>query len=134
MFYLPPALTHRKFFYLWLGLLISVAGSQMQFAAIHWHVRELTGEPNPLALGGIGLARILPVFIFSILGGAVADNFNRRKILLLTQSIAALQAAALAYLTITNQITVWHIYLLTAIQAATMAFDQIGRASCRERV
>jgi len=111
MFYLPPALTHRKFFYLWLGLLISVAGSQMQFAAIHWHVRELTGEPNPLALGGIGLARILPVFIFSILGGAVADNYNRRKILLLTQSIAALQAAALAYLTITNQITVWHIYL-----------------------
>ncbi|MBK9008363.1 MAG: Enterobactin exporter EntS [Anaerolineales bacterium] len=127
MFYLPPALTHRKFFYLWLGLLISVAGSQMQFAAIHWHVRELTGEPNPLALGGIGLARILPVFIFSILGGAVADNYNRRKILLLTQSIAALQAAALAYLTITNQITVWHIYLLTAIQAATMAFDLPAR-------
>ena len=72
-FYLPPALTHRKYFYLWLGLLISVAGSQMQFAAIHWHVRELTGEPDPLALGGIGLARILPVIVFSIIGGAVAS-------------------------------------------------------------
>ena len=126
-FHLPPALTHRKYLYLWLGLLISIAGSQMQFAAIHWHVRELTGEPNPLALGGIGLARILPVIVFSFVGGAVADNFNRRKILFVTQSIAALQAASLAYLTFSGQITIWHIYALTAIQAATMAFDLPAR-------
>ena len=126
-FHLPPALTHRKYLYLWLGLLISVAGSNMQFAAIHWHIRELTGEPDPLALGGIGLARILPVIVFSILGGAVADNFNRRRILFITQSIAALQAATLAYFTFSGQITVWHIYFLTAIQAATMAFDLPAR-------
>ncbi|WKZ49075.1 MAG: MFS transporter [Anaerolineales bacterium] len=126
-FRIPPALTHRKFFYLWLGLLISIAGSQMQFAAIHWHVRELTGEPNPLALGGIGLARIVPVIFFSLLGGPVADNYNRRKILFVTQSVAALEAAALAYLTFTDQITIWQIYLLTAIQAATMAFDVPAR-------
>lgn len=126
-FHLPLALTHRQYLYLWLGLLVSVAGSNMQIAAIHWHVRELTGEPDPLALGGIGLARILPVFVFSIIGGTVADNFNRRKILFLTQSIAALQAATLAYLTFTGQITVWHIYALTAIQATTMAFDLPAR-------
>lgn len=124
---IPPALTHRKYFYLWLGLLISMAGSQMQLAAIHWHIRELTGEPNPLALGGIGLARILPVIVFSFVGGAVADNFNRRKILLLTQSILAIQAAALAYLTFSGQIAIWHIYLLTAIQAAASAFDLPAR-------
>lgn len=126
-FHLPPALTHRKYLYLWLGLLISVAGSNMQFAAIHWHIRELTGEPDPLALGGIGLARILPVIVFSIIGGTVADNYNRRRILFITQSIAALQAAALAYFTFTGQITIWHIYVLTAIQAATMAFDLPAR-------
>ncbi len=126
-FHLPPALTHRKYLYLWLGLVISVAGSNMQFAAIHWHVRELTGEPDPLALGGIGLARILPVIVFSFIGGAVADNFNRRKILFITQSIAALQAATLALLTFSGQITIWHIYALTAIQAATMAFDLPAR-------
>ncbi|MCC6500108.1 MAG: MFS transporter [Anaerolineales bacterium] len=124
---IPPALTHRKYFYLWLGLLISMAGSQMQLAAIHWHIRELTGEPNPLALGGIGLARILPVIVFSFVGGAVADNFNRRRILLLTQSILAVQAMALAYLTFTGQIEIWHIYLLTAIQAAASAFDLPAR-------
>ena len=48
----------------------------MQSAAIHWHIRDLTGVPDPMALGGIGLARILPVIIFSIIGGTVADNFN----------------------------------------------------------
>ena len=126
-FHLPPALTHRKYLYLWLGLLISVAGSHMQIAAIHWHIRELTGEPDPLALGGIGLARILPVIVFSIIGGTVADNYNRRRIMFITQSVAAAQAAALAYFTFSGQITVWHIYVLTAIQAATMAFDLPAR-------
>jgi len=126
-FHLPPALTHRKYLYLWLGLLVSVAGSNMQFAAIHWHIRDLTGEPDPLALGGIGLSRILPVVIFSFIGGAVADNYNRRRIMFITQSIAALQAAALAYLTFSGQITIWQIYILTAIQAATMAFDLPAR-------
>ncbi len=125
--YLPPALTHRKYLYLWLGLLISMAGSQMQFAAIHWHIRELTGEPDPLALGGIGLVRILPVVIFSFLGGAVADNYNRRRILFITQSTLAVQAITLAYLTFAGLIQIWHIYLLTAIQASAAAFDLPAR-------
>ncbi len=125
--HLPPALTHRKYLYLWLGLLISIAGSQMQFAAIHWHIRELTGEPDPLALGGIGLARILPVVVFSFIAGAVADNYNRRKILFITQSALAVQAMALALLTFSGHIQIWHIYLLTAIQASATAFDLPAR-------
>lgn len=76
-----------------------MAGSQMQLAAIHWHIRALTDEPNPLALGGIGLARILPVIVFSFVGGAVADSYNRRTILLITQSLLAVQAVVLALLT-----------------------------------
>ncbi|MBI5951631.1 MAG: MFS transporter [Chloroflexi bacterium] len=124
---IPPALKHYRYRYLWLGLLVSVAGSQMQFVAIHWHIRELTGEPDPLALGGIGLARILPVILFSIIGGAVADNYNRRMIVLVTQSVLALQALTLAVLTFSGHITIWQIYLLTAIQAAAMAFDLPAR-------
>ncbi|MEW6240560.1 MAG: MFS transporter [Chloroflexota bacterium] len=124
---LPPALTHRGYLYLWIGLLISITGSQMQIAAIHWHIRELTGEPDPLALGAIGLARILPVVVFSFIGGAVADNFNRRWILFITQTVLALQAAALAILTFGGHITIWHIYGLTALQAAAMAFDLPAR-------
>lgn len=127
--HIPPALQHYRYRYLWLGLLISIAGSQLQFAAIHWHIRDLTGVPDPMALGGIGLARILPVIIFSIIGGTVADNFNRRNILFITQSILAVQALVLAYLTYSGLITIQYIYILTAVQASTMAFDLPARQS-----
>jgi MFS family permease len=124
---IPPALKNRNFFLLWSGLLISIAGSQMQLAAIHWHIRELTGVPDPLALGGIGLARILPVIVFSLFGGAFADTYNRRTILFITQSAMALTAGALAWLTFVGHIQIWHIYALTAIQAAAVAFDGPAR-------
>ena len=125
--HLPPALSHRRYFYLWLGLLISISGSQMQLAALQWHIRTLTGVPNPLALGGIGLARILPIVVFSFLGGPFADTFNRRWIIFITQSALALIALALAILTYTGHITIWHIYALTALQAVASAFDAPAR-------
>lgn len=127
--HIPPALRHRRYFYLWSGQLVSIAGSQMQWAALHWHIRTLTGEPNPLALGGIGLARILPVIVFSFFGGPAADTFNRRRILFLTQSAMALTALALAALTFAGRVTLGYIYLLTAIQAAAQAFDGPARQS-----
>ena len=125
--HIPPALKHRRYFYLWLGLLISIAGSQMQISALFWHIRTLTGNPDPLALGGIGLARILPVILFSMLSGPVADAFNRRQILFITQTLLALIALALALLTFTGHITIWQIYALTALQAAVSAFDMPAR-------
>jgi len=124
---IPPALKNRKFLLLWLGLMVSIAGTQMQVAAIHWHIRELTGMPDPLALGGIGLARILPVIVFSVFGGVFADTYNRRVILFITQTGMALTALGLAVLTFSGQTQIWHIYLLTALQAAAMAFDSPAR-------
>jgi MFS family permease len=99
----------------------------MQLAAIHWHIRELTGTPDPMALGFIGLARILPVILFSLFGGAFADTFNRRSILFVTQTSMALTAAALAWLTFNGSAQIWHIYLLTGISAAAVAFDGPAR-------
>ncbi len=125
--HIPPALKNRKFLFLWLGLMISIAGSQMQVAAIHWHIRDLTGTPDPLALGGIGLARILPVIVFSLFGGAFADSYNRRAILFITQTAMALTALGLALLTFSGTAELWHIYALTAIQAAAIAFDGPAR-------
>ncbi len=123
----PPALKHRPFRLLWFGLLISIAGSQMQVAAIHWHIRALSGEPNPLALGGIGLARILPVIAFSLWGGAAADAWERKRILFVTQSVMAGVALTLAWLTFRGQISIAAIYGLTAIQASAIAFDLPAR-------
>src|SRR5512147_1021551 len=127
MIRIPPSLKNRRFFYLWLGQLLSIAGTQMQIAALLWHIRTLTGEPQPIALGGIGVARIVPVIIFSLVGGAVADSFDRRKIIFITQSAAALLALALGLLTQFGQITIWLIYALTALQAISIAFDSPAR-------
>jgi len=123
--HIPPALHHRSFRLLWIGLAISVAGSQMQLWALLWHVRLLTDQP--IALGGIGLARIVPVIVFSLIGGAVADTADRRKILFVTQSVMAMVALVLAWLTFVGQTTLWQIYLLTAIQATALAFDLPAR-------
>jgi MFS family permease len=125
MIRIPPSLKHRRFFYLWLGLLFSIAGTQMQIWAIFWHIRTLTDQP--IALGGVGLARILPVIIFSLIGGAVADSFKRTRILFITQSSAALVALSLALFTQFGNITIWHIYVLTALQAIAIAFDSPAR-------
>ncbi len=123
--HIPPSLRHKRFFYLWLGQLISIAGTQMQIWALFWHISQL--DKNPIALGGVGLARILPVIIFSLIGGAVADSRNRRNVLFITQSVAALLALTLGLLTQFGHITIWHIYVITALQAVAIAFDGPSR-------
>jgi MFS family permease len=125
MIHIPPSLRHRRFFYLWSGQLLSIAGTQMQVWALFWHIRTLTDQP--IALGGVGLARIFPIIIFSLVGGVIADSFERRKIMFITQSVAALVAVALGLLTQLGQITIWLIYALTAFQAIAIAFDSPAR-------
>jgi MFS family permease len=122
---LPPALRHRRFTLLWAGLIISLAGSQMQLWALFWHIRTLS--PNPIAVSGIGLARMLPVVIFSLFGGLVADSLNRRNILFITQITMTLVAVALGWLTWQGHINLWEIYGLTAIQAVAQAYDGPAR-------
>ena len=119
--HIPPALHHRRYLLLWLGLLISITGSQMQIWAVFWQIRTITDQP--IALGAVGLARILPVIIFSLIGGAFADAHNRRHILFITQSGMGLVAFLLGWLSLTGNIDLWHIYLLMALQAVTMAFN-----------
>lgn len=97
----------------------------MQIWALFWHIRTLTDQP--IALGGVGMARILPIVIFSLVGGVIADSFDRRKILFLTQFVAALLALALGLLTQFGEITLWLIYAITALQAIAIAFDSPAR-------
>ncbi len=123
--HVPPALTHRRFRLLWLGMLLSIAGSRMQFAALLWHIRVLSDQP--IALGGIGLARVIPIIIFSLIGGVIADVFDRRKIMFVTQSVLIATAALLTWLTWTGQIQLWHIYVLTVFEAIAASFDLPAR-------
>jgi MFS family permease len=107
-----------------------MAGSQMQTAAILWHVSLLVPGPRRgLALGMVGLVRVTPILLFSLLSGVVADARNRRRLMLATQSGMALVAAALAVLTIRGLAVVWPVCALAALAAAVGAFDGPARHS-----
>ncbi|HEX8747038.1 MAG TPA: MFS transporter [Pyrinomonadaceae bacterium] len=119
------ALRHRDFRLLWLGQLISGTGSQMQLVAINWHVYILT--KSPLALGIVGLVRVVPIIVCSLVGGVVADAVNRKRLMLITQSAMLLSAALLAVVTQSGLKSTWPLYLLTAISSAAVAFDNPAR-------
>jgi len=123
----PPALRHRRYRLLWLGLIISVAGTQMQTAAILWHVNQL--NPQPIALGAVGLARIFPFLLFSLLAGVAADVWNRRRLLFITQSALAVLALVLAWSTLQGNDTLGLIYLMVALTGAIATFDLPARQS-----
>ncbi len=126
-FRIPPALRHRKFFLLWAGLLVSTAGSQMQAWSIYWHLRTLSDQP--LVVSGVGLARFIPIIIFALIGGLVADTFNRRNVMFLTQTTMLLTAMALGLLTYFKVIGIWSIYIITAINGIVISFDSPARQS-----
>src|SRR5215471_15906347 len=118
-------LRHRDFRLLWVGQLVSVTGSQMQMVAINWHVYILT--KSPLALGMVGLVRVLPIIFCSLMGGVAADVFDRKRLMIVTQSVMLASAGILAFISARGLTTVWPIYLLTAVASAAVAFDGPAR-------
>jgi MFS family permease len=124
------ALQHRNFRLIWIGLFVSFTGSMMQNAALLWHVSLLVPpERKGLALGLVGLARVVPIFVFSMISGVVADAWNRRRLMLFTQIAATLVAVALGILAFRGTTAVWPIYLLAALGSAVGAFDLPARNS-----
>lgn len=97
----------------------------MQLVAINWHIYLLTD--SPLALGAVGLVRVVPIVLCSLVGGVVADAFDRRRLLIITQTTMLLSAGALAAITASGSKSVWPIYLLTAVSSAATAFDNPSR-------
>src|SRR6185436_14327073 len=124
------ALQHRNFRLIWIGLLLSFTGSFMQNAALLWNVSLLVpADRKGLALGLVGLVRVVPIVIFSIISGVVADASDRRKLMLLTQSGSAIVAIGLALLAFSGNRAVWPVYALAALSAAVGAFDLPARQS-----
>jgi len=130
---LPPAvavLRHRNFRLIWIGLLLSFTGSFMQNAALLWNVSLLVpADRKGLALGIVGLVRVVPIVIFSMISGVVADASDRRKLMLLTQSGSAVVALGLAWLAFSGNTSVWPVYALAALSSAVGAFDLPARQS-----
>src|SRR3990172_207298 len=95
---LPPALQNRRYRLLWLGLLVSIAGTQMQHPPILWQLGKISA--HPIAPGAVGLVTTLPVLLFSLLAGVFADSVNRRRLMFLTQTAMAVLAALLGWATL----------------------------------
>jgi MFS family permease len=117
---------------LWASQFVSLTGSQMQVVALNWHVYLLTG--SPLALGLVGLTRVIPVIVFSLWGGIVADRFDRKRVMLASQTAMTVFSALLALLTFRGQASLALLYALNAATGAASAFDNPARQSLVPRL
>jgi MFS family permease len=120
-------LAQRDFGLFWASLLFSAVGTQISTVAIAWQVYEITN--SPFQLGLTGLFRALPVMILSLPGGVVADRMDRRRLLIITQTLDMLLAFVLGFLTFTGQVRVWHIYAVTFLSGAVSIFDAPARTA-----
>jgi MFS family permease len=121
------ALQYRNFQLFFGGQFISLIGTWMQNVAQAWLVYRLTG--SSVLLGAIGFSSQIPVFLLSPVGGIVADRSQRRRVVVTTQTSAMLLAFALAALTLTGTVKVWHIFVLSALLGCVNAFDIPARQS-----
>jgi MFS family permease len=121
------ALRHRNFRLFWIGQLISLTGTWMQTTGQAWLVLELTH--SGLQLGIVGALQFLPILLFSIFGGVIADRWPKRRVLLFTQSAALIQATILWLLVATGNIQLWQVYVLALLLGLTNSLDMPTRQS-----
>src|SRR3954464_2589430 len=119
------ALRHRNYRLFVSGQLVSLIGTWMQTVAESWLVYRLTG--SAFLLGAVGFANRIPVFLFSSVGGAIADRYNRHHIVIATQVASMLLASLLAVLTLTHVVQVWHLMAIATLLGFVNAFDIPGR-------
>jgi len=115
------ALSSRNFQLFFSGQLISLVGTWMDTIAESWLVYRLTG--SSLLLGTVAFASQIPVFLMAPVGGMAADRWDRRSIVVATQSTSMILAFVLAFLTLSGRIRVWEVIVLAALMGVVNAFD-----------
>jgi MFS family permease len=121
------AVRHRNFRLYWIGQIVSLVGTWMQSVSQPWLVLLLGG--TPIQLGIVLALQFAPALALAPLGGVLADRVDKRRLLLLTQSVAALQAAVLFLLTFTGLIQIWEIMVLALAIGFVNALDMPVRQS-----
>lgn len=119
------ALKHRNYRLFFMGQLVSLIGSWMQNTAQGWLVYQLTG--SKILLGTVAAAGSLPMLLFSVWGGSVADRHSKRRIIIYAQMAMMGLAFAFAALVGTGHIQPWHIITLSALGGVAMSFDMPAR-------
>ncbi|MDO8671490.1 MAG: MFS transporter [Dehalococcoidia bacterium] len=112
---------HPNFRLYWFGALASNIGTWIQMVAQSWLVYDLTG--STLFLGLVGFATAIPSLFLALFGGVLADRFERRRLMMATQTGSMLLAFVLASLTLTGITTVWHIMVIAFLNGAVNALN-----------
>src|SRR5499425_2388787 len=115
------ALDHRNYRLFFSGQSVSLIGTWMTRIATSWLVYRLSG--SALLLGVVGFAGQIPSFLLAPFAGVLVDRWNRHRLLVATQALAMVQSLALAVLTLTGLVKIWHIILLSIFQGVINAFD-----------
>ena len=121
------ALEFRDYRWFAAAQLVSSLGAQVLAIATLWQVNLLTG--NPLALGLTGLARAVPHIALSLVGGVIADRFDRVRMIQISQAANGALSLVLGALTLTGQIALWHVYAFTFLNSAFSALTGPGRTA-----
>lgn len=116
-----------RFWTIWTSQALSLAGSALTQFVLIWWVTQTTGSTSALAIAGI--VALLPQALLGPFGGTVADRFNRRTILILADTISAACMLVLVWLFQSEQIQLWHIYIMMAIRSSMQAFQQPAAAA-----
>jgi MFS family permease len=113
-------LRHRDFRLLWSGMCVSLMGDGIFLVAMAWQVYALSNAPSALAV--VGIAMTVPTILFLLLGGVVSDRIDRRRVMLGADLARGLAVGALAVLSITGTLALWHVVALVALYGAGAAF------------
>ncbi|MCW2967437.1 MAG: major facilitator superfamily 1, partial [Solirubrobacteraceae bacterium] len=113
---------YRRYF---TGQVISITGNWMQTVAETWLVVKLTG--SGVAVGLTAGLQFLPILLLGALGGVFVDRYDKRRLLMLTQSLMALPALTLWILTITGNVALWMVLVLVLIRGTINAVDNPAR-------
>jgi MFS family permease len=121
------AFQHRNYRLFYMGQSISLIGTWMQTIAQAWLVLQLTD--SEAALGVVTMLQFLPIMLFILFAGVIADRVRKRDFLVFTQVLAMTQAAVLALLVLTDAVELWHVYVLALMLGLSNAFDMPARQS-----
>ena len=119
------SLKYRNFRLVWLGSCTEHIGQQMETLASAWLMKELT--QSPYYLGLLALSRITPLFFFALVGGVVADRFDRRKLLLACFMVSGAVSLVLLILARTGTIAPWHLLVAGVMTSAVIGFNHPAR-------
>ena len=119
------ALSTPAFRRYWVGSIASIGSTQLMFVGMGWLVFRLTGSPFDLGLLGVSLA--VPTIVFTLIGGMVADTWDRRRLLFVTNLAVAVLLALLATADSFELVEVWHVLFIAALYGLVSGFDWPAR-------